>query len=102
MHTETLPNILTYSYFDVQFSSNTVHEQKYNLTKGLLEKSKLAQYVYEEGHKLCWRNVKVLQIELNTTYKKYKKSAHIFLAHLLSQLSLDASPNLTPIIAAEV
>jgi hypothetical protein len=24
---------------------------KYNLTQGLLEKSKLAQYAYEEGHK---------------------------------------------------
>jgi hypothetical protein len=27
-------------------------EHKYNLTQGLLEKSKLAQHVYEEGHKI--------------------------------------------------
>jgi hypothetical protein len=28
-------------------------EHKYNLTQGLLEKSKLAKLAYEEGHKIC-------------------------------------------------
>jgi hypothetical protein len=27
-------------------------EHKYNLTQGLLEKSKLGQHAYEEGHKI--------------------------------------------------
>jgi hypothetical protein len=30
-------------------------EHEYNLTKVLLEKLKLAQHAYEEGHKICWK-----------------------------------------------
>jgi hypothetical protein len=37
-----------------------VEEHKYNLNQCLLEKSKLYQYAYEEGHKICWKEVKVL------------------------------------------
>jgi hypothetical protein len=47
-----------------------IMEHKYNLTQDLLEKSKLTQHAYEEGHKICWNEVKVLQIEPNTTYRK--------------------------------
>jgi hypothetical protein len=32
-----------------------IKEHKYNLTQGLLEKSKLAQHAYEEGHRICWK-----------------------------------------------
>jgi hypothetical protein len=45
-----------------------IKEHKYNLTKVLLEKSKSAQHAYAEGHKICWNEMKVLQIEPNTTY----------------------------------
>jgi hypothetical protein len=31
-----------------------IKEHKYDPTQGLLEKSKLAQHAYEEGHKICW------------------------------------------------
>jgi hypothetical protein len=80
-----------------------IKEDKYNPTQGLLEKSKLAQHVYEEGHKICWIEVKVLQIEHNTTCKKYKESAHMSLIdHLINQPSLDISPIWIPIITAEV
>jgi hypothetical protein len=48
-----------------------IKEHKYNLTQGLLENSELAQYAYEEGHKLCWNEAEVLQIEPNTAYRKY-------------------------------
>jgi predicted GIY-YIG superfamily endonuclease len=51
-----------------------IKEHKYNLIQGLLEKSKLAQHAYEEGHKICQNEAKVLQIEPNTTYRKYKES----------------------------
>jgi hypothetical protein len=45
----------------------------------------------------------VSQIEPNTTYRRYKESAHMSLVdHLISQPSLDISPMWTPIIAAEV
>jgi hypothetical protein len=44
-----------------------------------------------------------LQIELNTTYRKYKESAHMSLvAYLISQASLDISPIWTPTTEAEV
>jgi hypothetical protein len=80
-----------------------IKEHKYNLTQRLLEKSKLAQHEYEEGHKIWWNEVKVLQIEQNTTYRKHKESPHMSLvAHLISQPSLDISPIWTPITAAQV
>jgi hypothetical protein len=76
---------------------------KYNLTQGLLEKSKLAQHAYEEGHKICWNKAKVLQIEPNTTYRKYEESAHMsLLDHRISQPSLDISPIWAPVITEEV
>jgi hypothetical protein len=44
-----------------------------------------------------------LQIEPNTTYRKYKESAHMsLLDHTISQPSLDISPTWTPVITAEV
>jgi hypothetical protein len=53
--------------------------------------------------RICWNETKVLQIEPNTTYRKYKESAHMsLLDHLISQSNLDISPNWTPIITAEV
>jgi hypothetical protein len=79
-----------------------IKEHKYNLTQGLLEKVKLAQYTYE-GHKIYWNERNVLQIEPNTTYRKYEVSAHMsLLDHPISQPSLDISPTWTPVIAAEV
>jgi hypothetical protein len=42
-------------------------DHKYNPTQGLLEKSKLAQHAYEEAHKICWNEAKILQSESNTT-----------------------------------
>jgi hypothetical protein len=45
----------------------------------LLEESKLAQHAYKEDHKICWNEAKVLHIEANTTYRKYKKPAHMSL-----------------------
>jgi hypothetical protein len=80
-----------------------IKEHKYNLTQCLLEKSKLSQHAYEEGHKICWSEPKVLQIEPNTTHKKYKESTHMsLLDHQISQPSLDISPIWTPVISAEV
>jgi predicted transcriptional regulator len=50
-----------------------IKEHKY-LMQILLEKSKLTQHAYEEGHRICWNEAKALQIEPNTTYRKYKES----------------------------
>jgi hypothetical protein len=77
-------------------------EHKYNLTQGLPQKSKLVQNAFE-GHKICRKEARVLQIEPSTTYRKYKESAHMSLVdHLISQPSLYISPIWIPIIAAEV
>jgi hypothetical protein len=76
-----------------------IKEHKYNLTQGQLQKSKLGQHAYKEGHKICWNEAKVLQTEPNTTYRKYKESAHMSLIdNLISQPSLDISPIWTPLI----
>jgi hypothetical protein len=72
-----------------------IKEYKYNWTQSLLKKSKLAQHAYEEGHQIHWKDVNVLQIEPNTTYRKYKESTHMPLAaHPISQPSLNISPHL--------
>jgi hypothetical protein len=69
------------------------------MIQGLLEKSELAQHAYEEGHKICWNEAKVLKIEPNTTCRKYKESTHVSLiGHPISQIS----PIWTPVIIAEV
>jgi hypothetical protein len=63
-----------------------ITEHKHNLTQGLLEKSKLVQDAYEEDQKIYWKEAKVLQIEPNTTYGKYKESVHMSLVtHPASQ-----------------
>jgi hypothetical protein len=80
-----------------------IKEHKYNLTQGLLEKSKLTQHAYEKGHKIYLNETKVLHIEPNTTYRKYKESAYMSLIdHPISHPSLDISPIGTPVITAEV
>jgi hypothetical protein len=77
---------------------------KYNLTQGLLGKSKLAQHAYmKKATKYVWKEAKVLQTEPNTTYRKNKESVHIsLLDHPISHPILDISPIWTPVITAEV
>jgi hypothetical protein len=57
---------------------------------GYLEKSKLAQHAFEEGHKVEWDGAKILEIESNSRYRKYKESAHM--PCLINPISLDISP----------
>jgi hypothetical protein len=38
--------------------------------EGLLEKSKLAQHAFEEGHKAGWDESRILEIERNSRYRK--------------------------------
>jgi hypothetical protein len=79
-----------------------IKEHKNNPTQGLLQKSKLAQHAYEEGHKICWNKARVLQTEPNNTYRNYKESGHkCLLDNPISQPSLDISPIWTPKIAEE-
>jgi hypothetical protein len=61
--------------------------------EALLEKSKLAQHAYEEGHNVSWDEATILEVESNSRYKKYKESAHMAcLTNPNSQPSLGSSP----------
>jgi hypothetical protein len=77
-----------------------LREHRHNLQQGLLEKSKLAQHAYEEGHRVGWDDARVLEIESNSRYRKYKELA--CLINPISQPSLDSSPIWIPLISNEV
>jgi hypothetical protein len=55
------------------FLKFTLREHRHNLKEGLLEKSKLPQYTYEEGHRVDWDEARILEIESNSRYRKYKE-----------------------------
>jgi hypothetical protein len=78
-----------------------IKEHKCNLTQGLLERSKLAEHAYEEGQKICWNEVKVLQIEPHITYRKYKESAHISAGPSNQSTQFGHLSQLDPVITAE-
>jgi predicted GIY-YIG superfamily endonuclease len=80
-----------------------IREHMHNLKQGLIEKSKLAQHAYEEGHRVNWDEARVLEIESNSRYRKYKESAYIACTtNPISQPSLDISPIWIPLIKEEV
>jgi hypothetical protein len=80
-----------------------LHEHKHNLKEGLLEKSKLAQHAHKEGHRVGWDETRILEIESNSKYRKYKEAAHMAcLINLISQPSLGISPIRIPLISNEV
>jgi hypothetical protein len=77
-----------------------LREHRHSLQQDLLEKSKLAQHAYEEGHRVGWDDARVLEIESNSRYRKYKESAHMAcLINPVSQPSLDISPIWIPFIS---
>jgi hypothetical protein len=43
----------------------------------LLEKSKLVQHAYEEGHRVGWDEARFLEIESYSRYRKYEESVHM-------------------------
>jgi hypothetical protein len=47
-----------------------LREHQNNLKQGLMEKSKLAQHAYNEGHCIIWKKAKILQTELNCMWRK--------------------------------
>jgi hypothetical protein len=78
-------------------------EHRHNLKEGLLEKSKLTQHAYEEGHRVAWDDARILETESNSRYRKYTESAHMAcLTEPISQHRLDISPIWIPLISYEV
>jgi hypothetical protein len=45
-----------------------LREYRYSLKEGVLEKSKLAQYAYEEGHRVGWNEARILDALLLNMY----------------------------------
>jgi hypothetical protein len=56
----------------------------------------------EGRHKICLKEARVLQIEPNTTYRKYKESANISLTIRSRQPSFDISLIWPPIFTSEI
>jgi hypothetical protein len=54
-----------------------LHEHRHCLKEGLLGKSELAKHAYEEGHRVAWDEARILEIEINSRYRKYKDSAQM-------------------------
>jgi hypothetical protein len=80
-----------------------LREHIHNLQKGLLEKTKLAQHAYEEGNSIRWDEARILEIESNSRYRKYKESAYMACStNPIRQSSLDISPIWIPLIGNEV
>jgi hypothetical protein len=80
-----------------------LHEHRHNFQQGLLEISKLAQHAYEEDHRVGWDDARILKIESNGRYRKYKELAHMAcLTNPINQPSLDISPIWIPLIRNEV
>jgi len=80
-----------------------IGEHKINLKNGLLDKSKLAQHAFEEGHQISWNEAKILQIERNSRSRKYKESALMAcMNNPISQPSLEISPIWIPLIKKEI
>jgi hypothetical protein len=52
-------------------------EHMHNLKYGLLEKSKLAQHAYKEDDMVGWDEVRIVEIESNSRYRKCTESAHM-------------------------
>jgi hypothetical protein len=71
-----------------------IGEHKFNLRNGLLDRSKLAQHAFEEGHRISWNEAKILQIEVNSRQRKYRESAHMAcMESPISQSSLEFIPS---------
>jgi hypothetical protein len=65
-----------------------LREHRYNFKERLLE-SKLTQHAYEEVHRVVWDEAKILKIESNSRYRKYKESDHVaYITNLISQPGL--------------
>jgi predicted GIY-YIG superfamily endonuclease len=93
----------TYNGETGRLLSARLREHRHNLKEGHLEKSKLAQHAFEEGHRVDWDEARILEIESNSRYRKYKELARMAcLINPISQPSLDISPIWIPFISNEV
>jgi hypothetical protein len=70
-----------------------LREHRHSLQRGVLETSKLVQHAYEEGHRVGRDGARILEVESNNKYRKYKESVYMAsLTNPFSQPILDISP----------
>jgi hypothetical protein len=80
-----------------------LREHRHNLKEGLIEKCKLAQHAFEKYHTVDWDKVRILVIESDSRYRKYKQSAHMeCLDNPVSQPSQDICAIWIPVIRVEI
>jgi hypothetical protein len=80
-----------------------LREHRHNLQQGLLEESILAQHAYKEGHRVGWDDSRILVIERNSRYIKYKETAHMAcLTKPIRQPLFYISPIWIPLFSNEV
>jgi predicted GIY-YIG superfamily endonuclease len=79
-----------------------LHKHRHNLKEGLLKKSELAQHAYEV-HMVGWNEARILEIENNSRYRKYKDSGHVVcLTNPTIQSNFDVSPMWIPLPAMKL
>jgi hypothetical protein len=67
-------------------------EHRHNRRDGLTEKSYVVQLACEEGHRIRWNEERILDVENNSRYRKYRQSTHMAcLTNLITQPTLDFS-----------
>jgi hypothetical protein len=70
-----------------------IKELRHNLMQGLLEKSKLGQDAYEECHKICGKEGKVLWIEPDIIRMHSESALKSLVAHLISSRTWISLPS---------
>jgi predicted GIY-YIG superfamily endonuclease len=54
-----------------------LQEHRQNVEEGHLERSRLAQHSFEKNHCIVWKEAKILEVEINSVYRKYKEAAYL-------------------------
>jgi hypothetical protein len=80
-----------------------LQEHRHILRHNPLEKSKLAQDAFEEGHRAGWDEARILKAESNSRCRKYKESTYMAcLTNSVSQPIFEISPMWILCISKEV
>jgi hypothetical protein len=80
-----------------------LHEHRYILKGGPLEKSKLIQRAHKKSHRVSWNEDRKLKIVRKSSYRKYKDLTYMAcLTRLISRNSVDISPTWILLISNDV
>ena len=80
-----------------------LEEHKRNVKLGYTDKSRIADHVWAEDHKMSWDEAKILNREPNQFKRKYKEASYMSMSkNHISQPSLDIKPLWLPLIREEL